>query len=262
MNSEYIQIENKNGVDYVTLNRPESLNALNESMLNGLRDYFEQLYFNHEVRVVVLKGSGKSFCAGLDLDSFDADFNSSAALKQQREISKIIILMRRCPQPIISLIQGSACGGGFALALASDIRIASEDMKMNAAFIKIGLSGCDVGVSYLLPRIVGASVASELLLTGRFIKANRALQTGLVSEVAASNKLEDIANKLVEEMLATSPLGLRLTKECLSMNIDAASLEQAIAMEDRNQVLCLQTKDFNVCLNAFLKNERPIFSDS
>src|SRR5690606_16318767 len=150
--------------------------------------------------------------------------NVVSGLKTQREISKIMLNMRRCPQTIISLVQGAACGGGFALALASDIRIAGESAKMNAAFIKIGLSGCDVGVSYLLPRLVGVSVASELILTGRFIKAQRALATGLVSEVVPDDQLEQAAESYVEDLLATSPLGLRLSKECLNMNIDAPSL--------------------------------------
>jgi enoyl-CoA hydratase/carnithine racemase len=120
--------------------------------------------------------------------------------------------MRRCPQPIISVSHGAACGGGFALALASDIRIASDKAKMNAAFIKIGLSGCDVGVSYLLPRLVGTSLASELILTGRFIYADRALQAGLVSSVVPIDQLSDEVTSLVDDTLATSPLGLRLTK--------------------------------------------------
>ena len=133
---------------------------------------------------------------------------------------------------------------------------------MNAAFIRIGLSACDVGVSYFLPRAVGVSVASELLLTGRFIHAERALQTGLVSAVVADDKLEDEAAVLVEEMLATTPLGLRLTKECLAANIDAGSLEQAIAMEDRNQVLCVQSKDFREGISAFLEKRSPVYRDA
>src|SRR5690606_35904271 len=144
MSHTAIHVEHKNGVDYVTLNRPEELNALNKAMVTELRDYFDALYFKTEVRVVVLKGAGRAFCAGLDLKEGSDVNNVVSGLKTQREISKIMINMRRCPQTIISLVQGAACGGGFALALASDIRIAGESAKMNAAFIKIGLSGCDV----------------------------------------------------------------------------------------------------------------------
>ena len=259
MNEKTLIIEKEGGVDYLTLNRPNELNTLNDALISELREYFGNLYFDRSVRIVVLRGAGKAFCAGLDLKSVKANVSPDITLKTQREISEIIIRMRRCPQPIISVIHGAACGGGFALALASDIRIASDKAKMNAAFIKIGLSGCDVGVSYLLPRLVGTSVASELILTGRFIDAERALRTGLVSEVVSSEQLPQAVKSLVDDMLATSPLGLRLTKECLNMNIDASSLEAAIAMEDRNQVLCTQTDEFKSLVSSFLnKNAREV----
>src|SRR6185295_5248297 len=157
--------------------------------------------------------------------------------------------------------QGAACGGGFALALAADVRIAGESARMNAAFIRIGLSACDVGVSYFLPRLVGASVAAELLMTGRFIHAPRALATGLVSEVVADNELDAAAQRLIDDMLLTSPLGLRLTKECLNASLDASSLEQVIAMEDRNQILCAQTSDFREGITAFLQKRKPEYAE-
>src|SRR5262245_61440536 len=132
---------------------------------------------------------------------------------------------------------------------------------MNAAFIRIGLSACDIGVSYFLPRLVGVSVASELMLTGRFINADRALRVGLVSEVVPDAKLEEAAKPYIEEMLTTTPLGLRLTKECLNMSVDAGSLEAAIAMEDRNQILCANTQDFREGITAFLAKRKPTYAD-
>jgi enoyl-CoA hydratase len=132
---------------------------------------------------------------------------------------------------------------------------------MNAAFIRLGLSACDIGVSYFLPRLVGVSVASELMLTGRFINAERALRVGLVSEVAADDKLEAAVTPYLDEMLTTSPLGLRLTKECLNMSVDAGSLEAAVAMEDRNQILCAQTRDFGEGVRAFLEKRKPAYED-
>jgi enoyl-CoA hydratase len=165
--------------------------------------------------------------------------------------------MRRCPQPIIALIDGAAAGGGFAFALASDIRIATPTLKMNAAFIRIGLSACDIGVSYFLPRMVGSSVAAELMLTGRFIHAERAQSLGLVSKVVESEALDGEGQKLVDEMMLTTPLGLRLTKECLNFSIDAQGLEAAIAMEDRNQILCAQGEDFGEGVRAFLEKRPP-----
>lgn len=168
--------------------------------------------------------------------------------------------MRRCPQPIISLVHGPACGGGFAFALASDIRIAGESAKMNAAFIKLGLSSCDMGVSYFLPRLVGASLAAELMMTGRFIHAPRALATGLVSQVVADDALEAAGQNLVDEMLRTSPIGLRMTKEGLGFAIDAPSLEAAIAMENRNQLMCAASDDFKEGLAAFLERRPPVYA--
>lgn len=262
MDYKTINVEHKDGVDYLTLNRPDELNALNKAMVIELRNYFSHLYFNQTVRVVVMKGAGRAFCAGLDLKEGSDVSNVVAGMRTQREISEIILKMRRCPQTIISLVHGAACGGGMALALASDIRIAGESLKMNAAFIKIGLSGCDVGVSYLLPRLVGASVAAELILTGRFIKAQRALQTGLVSEVHPDGELEKAAQSFVDDLLATSPLGLRLSKECLNMSIDAPSIESAIAMEDRNQILCAQSGDFKTAIMAFLTKQKPVYKNS
>jgi enoyl-CoA hydratase len=159
-------------------------------------------------------------------------------------------------------VHGPACGGGFALALASDVRIAGQSARMNAAFIRIGLSACDIGVSYFLPRLVGVSVASELMLTGRFINADRALRVGLVSEVVPDAELARAAEPYIEEMITTSPLGLRLTKECLNMSVDAQSLEAAINMEDRNQILCSQTNDVREGMTAFLEKRKPNYTNS
>lgn len=267
---ETLLIERKGAVDWVTMNRPEALNSLNTVLVDELLDYFGELYFNRTTRVVVLRGAGRAFCAGLDLKQSGARRNSENAntggpasgLLGQRRISEIVMRMRRCGQPIISLVQGPACGGGFALALASDIRIAGQSARMNAAFIRIGLSACDIGVSYFLPRLVGVSVASELMLTGRFINAERAMRVGLVSEVVPDEFLARAAEPYIEEMITTSPLGLRLTKECLNMSVDAPSLEAAINMEDRNQILCSQTNDVREGMTAFLEKRKAVYTNS
>lgn len=261
---ETIEVRREGALAWLTLDRPDALNAMNPRLVNELRDYFAGLPGDRETRVVVLRGAGRAFCAGLDLKEpgVEADGGVSGALRAQRHISALPILMRRAPQPIIACVHGAACGGGFALALASDVRLAGESARMNAAFIRIGLSACDVGVSYLLPRLVGASLASELLLTGRFIGAERALGCGLVSAVVPDDRLEDAARELATEMLAATPLGLRLTKECLGASIDAGSLEDAIAMEDRNQVLCTQTRDFREGIAAFFQKRPPKYTDT
>jgi enoyl-CoA hydratase len=259
-----LDVKQEGGLSWLTLNRPEQLNALNATLVDELCDYFASLQDNRSTRVVVLRGAGRAFCAGLDLkDPPTPDAKGiSGNLQVQRRVSRIALLMHRAPQPIVSLLHGPACGGGFAMALASDVRIAGESARMNAAFIKIGLSACDVGVSYFLPRLVGASLASELLLTGRFIHAERAREVGLVSRVVPDAELEAAGLELAEEMLATTPLGLRLTKECLQASIDAQSLEAVIAMEDRNQVICSQSRDFREGIQAFLEKRAPQYQDA
>lgn len=254
-------VERRGEVDWVTMNRPHVLNALNDRHVEELSHYFGALHKDRDCRVVVLKGAGRAFCAGLDLqEGGRADFDTIDRLAHQRSIAEIVMKMRYCPQPIISLVHGPACGGGFAMALASDIRIAGESARMNAAFIRIGLSACDIGVSYFLPRLVGASVAAEFMLTGNFIDASRALQTGLVSRVVPDDQMEAAAEPLIEAMLTTSPMGLRLTKECLRMSIDAPSLEAAVAMEDRNQILCATAPDFGEGIRAFFEKRRPDYT--
>lgn len=257
-----LTIRKDGAVDWVTMNRPDRLNALNPALVAELGSYFDGLPEDPSVRVVVLKGAGRAFCAGLDLKEISGVGGGvSESLRFQRRITSIVVGMRRCPQPIIALVQGSASGGGFALALAADIRIAGTSARMNAAFIRIGLSACDIGVSYFLPRLVGVSVASELMLTGRFIEAERALKTGLVSEVVPDDRLDDAARPYLDDMLTTSPLGLKLTKECLNFSVDAGSLEAVIAMEDRNQMLCVKSADFREGVDAFLHKRRPNYSD-
>ena len=260
---EVLHIDEIDGVARVTLNRPDQLNAMNPALVAALRGYFQALYDRPEIRVVVLQAAGRAFCCGLDLKehTIGRDVGVVGMLALQRGIRDILLAMRRCPQPIVCLVQGAASGGGFALALASDIRLATPDARMNAAFIRIGLSGCDVGVSYFLPRMVGSSVAAHYLLTGRFMDAPRALALGLVSTVAPLPELQPECDALVADMLRAAPLALRLTKDALGHAIDAAGLEACIALEDRNQVLCSQTEDFAEGLQAFLGWREPDYRD-
>lgn len=261
-------LEERGEVDWLTLNRAESLNALNPTMVAELKSYFRGLAERPERRVVVLKGAGRGFCSGLDLKGAGDSSESlelgavQRALTSQRAIAEIYLAMRRCPQPIISLVNGAACGGGFSLVMASDIRIASTTAKMNCAYIRIGLGGCDMGSSYFLPRLVGSALASELILTGKFIDAQRALSVGLVSQVVEPDQLEAAAEEDIQLMLTNSPLGLRLSKDALNFNIDANGLEAAIALEDRNQVLCAQTSDMQEGMTAFFERRPPQYKDA
>ena len=261
-----IKVEKRGQVDWLTLNRPEAMNTISLAMVRELNDYFGALYNDGSVRIVVMRGAGRCFSAGLDIkDPEMADRSAvpfGGGFGFQGYLADVYVKMRRCPQPIVSLVHGPACGGGFAFVLASDIRIAGESARMNAAFIRLGLSSCDMGVSYFLPRLVGVSVASELMLTGRFIHAPRALATGLVSEVVPDDQLEAAAQPYIDAMLETSPMGLRMTKEGLAMAVDAPSLEAAMAIENRNQTLCARTNDFVEGRRAFLEKRKPVYTNS
>jgi enoyl-CoA hydratase/carnithine racemase len=259
-----LKVERNDSVETLCLNRPEAGNALNGELVDALVDYFEGLRDREEIRVVILRAQGRHFCAGLDLNP--ASFGEQERTPRhiwtlQRRIARIYLAMRKCPQPIISLVQGAACGGGFSLALASDIRIAGESAKMNAAYLKIGLTGCDMGSSYFLPRLVGASAASQYLLTGRFIEAEKALSINLVAEVVPDAELEQAAQPYVQEMLRASPMGLRLTKDALNISVDAPSLEAAMAVEDRHQALLSLTEDAQEAGLAFFEKREPSYQN-
>jgi len=245
-----ISVVREGAVDWLTLSRPERLNALDATMVRELWSYFDGLQSDYSRRVVVMRGAGKGFCAGLDLTWFKE--SGAAALPTGAtdtgpgpSLSDIVLKMRSCPQAVVALLHGAACGGGFNLALAADIRIAGRGAKMNVAFVKLGLSGCELGTSYFLPRMLGTSLAAELMMTGRFIRADRALAAGLVSEVVEDDQLESAARALVAELLAASPVGLRKTKEVMTRASEIEDLGAVIALEERTQMMCMKAASFS-----------------
>jgi len=262
MDYETITIEREGAIAWLTLDRPDRLNTINPRMCDELQHFFGSLQFDHDVRVVILRGSGRAFCAGYDLkDAAGVSAGPVSGMRFQRQVSEVYMRMQRAPQPIICLAHGATTGGGLAFVLASDVRIVTPDVKMNVAMVKVGLTGCDVGISYFLPRAVGQSVAAELMLTGRFIEAERALQLGLVSGIVAAGELEDAGRAMAADMLKTSPLGLRLTKEGLRLAIDAGSLEAAVALEDRGQILCASAGFFDEGISAFQEQRAANYPD-
>ena len=250
-----IKVVRDGAVDWLTLDRPARLNALDGAMVEELWRYFSDLQSNRDCRIVVMRGAGRGFCAGLDLTWF----NTGASMPVDPDgdgtfsmLTEIIFKMRACPQVIVSLVHGPACGGGFNFILASDIRIAARSAKMNVAFVKLGLSGCELGTSYFLPRFVGASVAADLMLTGRFIDGERALATGLVSQLVDRDEdLESAGQDLVEELLAVSPLGLRKTKEGLALADTIDNLTAVIRLEEQTQLACMKAAPFAETVGAF-----------
>ncbi len=244
MTNETITITQSGAITELQLERPDCLNAINHVMRDELRAFFVEQATSSDSRVIVLSGAGRGFCAGLDLrdETLVAPgraLSPKKAYEAQRTFSELILLMRRCPQPIIGAIGGAACGAGFSLAMACDVRIATEKARFQAAYINVGVGGADMGSSWLLPRAIGVANAARYLLTGDFMMAGEALRMGFVQELVEKDQLQQRALALAEIMASKSPLGLRLTKEALEQNAGGVSLEQAIALEDRNQAMCI-----------------------
>jgi enoyl-CoA hydratase len=252
------------GVKLIVLNRPERLNAINWQMVEELEETFRWLRAHSEVRAVVLTGEGRAFCAGLDIkdpNSFDQE-NTVHAYDLQEMIGSMFAHLAEVPQPVIAAINGPATGGGFVMALASDIRIAAPEARFNMANVRIGFSGCDLGSSYWLPRIVGVGLAAELMLTGRFLHAPEAETRGIVSRLVDADALLDSALEIASDIARNSPFAIRMTKQVLAANVDAPSLRAAIELENRTQILCTRTNDFEEALAAFQEKREPNFVGS
>jgi enoyl-CoA hydratase len=243
--------EIETGVLLVTMNRPDKLNAINFELIEAFESLFRELDDSESIRVIILTGAGRGFCSGADLfqvveNSNNETFRSAENHLRlvQKRYSNLCSGLRRIPQPVIAAVNGAASGGGFALALASDVRIATPEALFIASFINIGLSGGEMGSSYFLPRMVGMSRASEILLTGRRVLADEAERIGLVNRVVPREKLIPEALSIARAMLEKSPGGLRLTKRVIGINAGTASLEAALELEDRNQTLMATSRDF------------------
>ena len=249
------------GVLLATLNRPERLNAITFEMFDEFTQLQREVDADPDVRVLVLTGAGRAFCAGLDLDeaALLPDMAPSDMLRGQESWAASVAGFRLMRKPAIAAVNGAAAGAGMGVALAADIRIAAPSAKFNAAFVRIGLSGGDVGTSWLLPRIIGLGRAYEMLLTGRFVEAEEAERIGLVNEVVPAEDLLPRALALAAQICSNSPVGVELTKAVVQVNVDAPSLEGAIALENRNQVLSVQTADMSEALAAFREKRAPRF---
>jgi enoyl-CoA hydratase len=254
------------GIGFITLNRPDRLNALGLDMVEDLHTVFGTLKTRDEVRVLVMTGEGRGFCSGADLK--DPRILGAAGrvlanpavhlYEVQKKYSDLVLEMRRLPQPLIAAVNGPAAGGGMCLALASDVVIAGPRAAFTPSFINIGLSGGEMGTTFFLPQKVGSARAAEILLTGRTVDALEAERIGLVSRLAEEGRLVEAALEMARAMLAKTPMGLRLTKEALTLNLTASSLEAAIELENRNQSICCSTPDFFKAVEAFVKRKpRP-----
>jgi enoyl-CoA hydratase len=252
------------GVKLLTLDRPDRLNAVNWTMVEELEETFRALKSANDVRAVVVTGEGRAFCAGLDIKdprSFDQE-NTVHAYDLQEMFGRMCGAFGEILQPVIAAVNGVASGAGFVFALAADMRIAVPEARFNMANVRIGFSGCDLGSSYWLPRYVGLGVASELLMTGRFIGAEEAERRGIVNRVVEPEGLLDASIELAAEIARNSPFAVRMTKQVLRDNVDAPSLRSAIELENRTQILCTRTNDFEEALAAFQEKREPKFTGS
>ena len=260
---EHLELERpREGLALLTLSRPERLNALTFGMFADLRRTCDALARDDEVRVVVVTGAGRAFCAGLDLDDAAAlpRMTTAEVLRGQESWADAITAFRRLPQPVVAAVHGAAAGAGFSLALAADVRYASPAARFSAAFVRIGLTGGDCGSSWALPRVVGLGHASEILLTGRTVEADEAARIGLVNRVVPAEELREAALDVAGLMAAHSPLGVRLTKAVVQANVDAPSLERAVELENRGQALTTRTQDTVEALAAFREKRPPVWT--
>ena len=250
------------GVARITLNRPERLNALTYDLVSDLHQALDLVDSHHDTRAIIITGAGRGFCAGLDLTGFGVMPGTEKFGRQQQGmavqqyIADLVHHMRDVRQPIIAAINGAAAGGGFAIACASDIRYCDTSAKFGTAFVRLGISGCDIGVSWMLPRLIGASRAWELMLTGRVITSDEADRIGLVTNVVPDEELIDTCLGVAAEIAGNSPFGVWMTKEVMWSNLEISSLRAGIDMENRTQILASGTEDSREAMASFLSKSQ------
>lgn len=254
-------------VRVITMDRPDRLNAMSMELVGRLADAFRQVSNDNECAVVILTGANGAFCSGLDLkDHGDIPNIDGLTLPRiapvaMEQYSVLTPLMRRVRQPMIAAIEGAAYGGGMCLALGCDIRIASTSARFNATGIVNGLTSTELGASWLLPRLIGASAAFDLLLTGRVVEADEARSMGLVSKVVEKDEALAHALSLAGQMCRFSTYGLQQTKAVLWANLETAGLEGAIALEDRAQLLLGFTDNLPEAIRARQQGRAPVYTD-
>jgi len=263
MSEPVARSEPRPGVTQLTLSRPDKLNAMNQPLVDELHRQLRDLAADAACRVVVLTGAGRGFCAGLDLDGFGTlpgteDYGRThRTWSVQRAIAGLVQQIRRLPQPVIAAVNGPAAGGGLALVCASDIRIASSTAVFSTSFIRIGVTGCDIGTSWLLPRLVGAGRAHELMLTSRRFDAAEALRIGLVTSVTEPGELPRRVNETIDALLGAPPLSLSLTKQGMWLALEIPSFDAAVELENRQQVLTAATADADEAMAAYRERRDP-----
>jgi enoyl-CoA hydratase len=251
----------------VTLDNPTRLNSMSFALVADLYSALDRVAADNDCRVVVLTGAGRAFCSGLELEHAGLPPGAEdlgrhrMGLRAMEFMGGIVPALRNMPQPVIAAIKGPAYGGGMCLSLGADIRLAGRSAVFCGAGITNGLTGCELGVSWLLPRAVGTSRSNEIILTGRKVGAEEAERIGLVSRVTDDDQVLEEAVEMAAGMCALSPLGLTLTKDTLWGSLEVGSLQTAVDLENRTQLLAGFTGNLNEAAAAFKEKRRPVYTE-
>ena len=253
--------EVKDGIATLTLNRPERLNALGDSLRDDLHDAIVRSSVDPDVRVIVVTGAGKGFCAGGDVKAMNENREAGRERPVLEKVApsrdRTLLAMQDAPQPIIAAVNGAAAGAGMNLALACDIRIASTAARFAQAFVRRGLHP-DWGGTYFLPRIVGMAKAAEMIFTGQIIDADEALRLGIVSRVVSPEELMPAVHELARKIATGPPVAIRLARRALYHNAEC-DLRQALEFETFAQNVCQDTEDAREGIRAFVEKRAPVF---
>jgi enoyl-CoA hydratase len=269
VNNSYVLVDRpRPNIALITLNRPERMNSMAFDVMVPLKRVIEEITYDNDVRVVVLTGAGRGFSSGADhksagaVPNIDGLTRPTFALRSMEVLDDVIMGLRRMHQPVIAAVNGPAIGGGLCLALAADIRIGSTEAYFRAAGINNGLTGSELGLSYLLPRAIGASRAFEIMLTGRDVDADEAERIGLVSRKVPGDLLLETCYQVAEQIAAFSRPGVELTKRTLWTGLDAGTLEGHMQAEGLGQLFVrLLTANFEEAVAARAEKRSPVFTD-
>ncbi len=250
----------------IRLDRPDALNAMDAVLVESLHEVMADVRHDSETRAIVLTGNGRAFCAGIDLRGYgtppgaqEGEGRAQAGMRVQQHIASLVEAFRGARPPVIAAVNGAAAGGGMALALMADIRIMSESASMHASFINRGQSSCDIGVSWLLPRMIGFSRAAEIMLTGRPVDAAECERVGIVSRVVSPGQTVDDAVGIAENIARNSPFGVWMTKEVMWSNLEVPSMRAAMDLENRTQILAAMTRDHREAVLSFLEKRPAVY---
>ena len=262
--SEEFDFEVENGVATVTLNRPDKLNALTFGVYASLRDLVTGLPGRGDVKVLVITGRGRGFCSGGDVEEIIGElvkFPTTQLLEFTRMTGALVKALRECPLPVIAAVNGIAAGAGSVIALAADFRLLAQSASFAFLFTRVGLAGADMGSAYLLPRVIGLGRATELLMIGEKITADRAYEIGLANQVVADEELADTARALAERLATGPAFAYSATKVLLTRELDM-DLGGAIEMEAMTQSLLMHSDDFREFYAAWSEGRKPDWKGS